>query len=93
MAAVSAVIWVALLLAAEWPMATFLMSTAARNRFFGTIYLFYGLPPVSFGARYLFYPFEGASQFWLGILLALGVGMVAFRWGIARGEWLRKIQR
>jgi hypothetical protein len=92
-AATSALLWVALLVAVEWPFASFLMSPAARNRFFGAMYFFYGLPPTSFAARYLFYPGEGALSLWGGFLLAVAIGTVAFRWGIARGEWLRKIQR
>ena len=92
-AAVSAILYVGLLVAVEWPFASFLMSPAARNRFFGTMYLWYGLPSTSFLARNLFLPFETSTQFWYGIAIALLVCFVAIRWGLSRGDWMRKIVR
>ncbi len=92
-AAASAVIFVGLLLVVEWPFASFLMSPAARNRFFGTMYLWYGLPPYSFAARNMFYNFETAAEFWRGIAIALIGSALAIRWGISRGEWMRQIKR
>jgi hypothetical protein len=92
-AAVSGVVFVAVLLAVEWPFASFLMSPGARNRFFGTMYFYFGLPPTSFVARSLFLPFEGAAAFWRGMLFAVGAGILSVRWGISRGEWLQKIKR
>ncbi|HEY3940307.1 MAG TPA: hypothetical protein VGL97_22970 [Bryobacteraceae bacterium] len=90
---VSGFVFVAVLLAIEWPFASFLMSPASHNRFFGTTYFFYGLPPTSLLARGVFPPFEGAPEFWRGILLAVGVGVLSIRWGISRGKWLRNVQR
>ncbi len=92
-AAVSAAMFVGLLLAAEWPFANFLMSPGARNRFFGTMYLWYGLPPQSYAARNEFFPFAGAADFWAGIALALVLGTLAMRWGMSRGEWMKTIRR
>ncbi|HEY7306049.1 MAG TPA: hypothetical protein VH601_18125 [Bryobacteraceae bacterium] len=92
-AVVSAIVYVGLLLAVEWPFASFLMSPAARNRFFGTMYLWYSLPPTSFLARNLFLPFETTAEFWRGIALAVLLCCLAIRWGISRGEWMRKIAR
>jgi hypothetical protein len=92
-AAVSAVVYVGLLLAVEWPFASFLMSSGSRNRFFGTMYLWYSLPPTSFLARGLFLPFETTAQFWRGMALAVILCFLAIRWGISRGEWMRKIAR
>jgi hypothetical protein len=94
MAALSGFIWVSLFLAVEWPFASFLMSPASRNWFFGTSYFFYALPPTSFMARNVFYPSNLTPfEFSLGLLCAVMVGTLAFRWGIARGEWLGKIKR
>lgn len=92
-AAVSAAVFVSLLLAVEWPFAGFLMSGAARNRFFGTTYFFYGLPPSSYLARNLFYRLETAAEFWRGIAFALLASTLAIRWGISRGEWMQKLRR
>ncbi len=93
LAAISAVVFVALLIAAEWPFASFLMSPASRNRFFGTAYLWYGLPPHSHSARYLFLDTETAADFWRSMLLAVVFGILAFRFGLSRGEWLYRIKR
>jgi hypothetical protein len=92
-AALSAIVYVGSLLAVEWPFASFLMSPESRNRFFGTTYVWYSLPPTSFFARNLFLPFETTTQFWRGIALAVLLCFLAIRWGISRGEWMRKIVR
>jgi hypothetical protein len=92
-AGLSGLIFVSVLLAVEWPFADFLMSPASRNRFFGTMYMWYGLPPTSFSARYLFFIRETAAQFWQGIALAVVVAGCAIRFGLGRGEWMRRLQR
>ncbi len=93
LAAVSGILFVLLLLAVEWPFANFLMSPAARNWFFGTKYFWYGLPPGSYSARYLFYTPETLLVFWRGIGIAILAAVVATRVGLSRGEWLQKVQR
>jgi hypothetical protein len=92
-ALVSGLLYVAVLLAVEWPFANFLMSAGARNRFFGAEYMSFSSPPTSFLARNLFVPFEGPSSFWSGMLLAALAGTLAVRWGISRGIFLAKIKR
>lgn len=92
-AAVGAALFVGLLLAAEWPFADFLMSPGARNRFFGAMYLWYGLPPSSYMAQNRFFTFETAGEFRRGIALAFMLCVVAIRWGISRGEWFRTVKR
>lgn len=92
-AAVSAVVFVASLLAVEWPFASFLMTPAAANRFFGTMYLSYSTPPDSNIARNLFILTGTPAHFWTGIAIALVIAALMFRWGISRAEWLRSIQR
>lgn len=93
LAAISAVVFVGLLLAVEWPFAEFLMSPAARNPFFGTIYVPYGLVPTSYLARNEFFPDDGIFTFWRGIGIALILGTLAIRWGISRGAWFSQIKR
>ena len=93
-AAASGFVWVALFLAVEWPFASFLMTPASRNWFFGAGYLFYAMPPTSFMARNVFYPSTFTTlQFGLGLICAALLGMLAVRWGMARGEWLGKLKR
>jgi hypothetical protein len=92
-ATISALLYVGLLLAVEWPFANFLMSPAARNHFFGTAYLWYGLPPMSYMARNVFWPGDTTAEFWRGMVLAVLLSVLAIRWGISRGEWMRNIKR
>lgn len=92
-AALSGLIWVGCLILVEWPFASFLQTPAAGNWFFGTNYLFYGLPPQSFLARHLFHLTETPSQFWRGASFAALAGILSVRMGFARGEWLGKIKR
>jgi hypothetical protein len=92
-AVLSAFVFVGLLLVVEWPFAEFLMSAAARNRFFGTMYLSYGVPPTSYIARSEFFPNDGAFVFWRGIAIALILCTLAIRWGFSRGEWFSNIRR
>ncbi len=93
LAAVSSAIWIFTFLAVEWPFASFLMSPASNNRFFGTGYLYFALPPTSFTARHAFYPSGGPIQFSIALFIAFMLGTLAFRWGMNRGEWLGKIKR
>jgi hypothetical protein len=93
LAAVSSIIWVAVFLAVEWPFASFLMTPASRNWFFGTNYFFYALPPNSFMARNVFYPTGSPAEFSLALLASVLIGTLSFRWGLTRGEWLGKIKR
>ena len=92
-AAISSLVFVFFLVAAEWPFASFLMSAASRNRLFGTMYFWYGLPPTSYMARHLFWDLESTAHFWRGIALAFIFGTLSFRWGLSRGEWLRAVKR
>ncbi len=93
LAIVSAALFLGVLVAVEWPFAHFLMSSAARNRFFGTMYVYYGAPPTSYLVRNLFYGTETTAGFWRGILLAFGLATLSFRIGISGGEWMRRVQR
>ncbi len=90
---VSAAVFVGLLLAVEWPFASFLQTPAARNRFFGTMYFWYGLSPLSYSAQYRFYEVESAAGFWAGMLIALVLCTAAIRFGISRGDWMQRVRR
>ncbi|MDQ2843226.1 MAG: hypothetical protein M3Y72_19750 [Acidobacteriota bacterium] len=92
-AILSSIVFVAVMVLAEWPFASFLMSPAARNRVFGAMYLWYGLPQNTYSAQYMFWNNESTGEFWRGMLLAVFFGVLSFRFGLSRAEWLRNIKR
>jgi len=86
-------IFVITLVAAEWPFASFLMSPAAKNRFFGTGYIDYGTPSWSFEAtRRFLHPAHGAVLF-TGLAWAVVYAVVSVWLGLLLGDWMRKVQR
>ena len=78
-------------LAVQWSFANFLMTPAAANAFFGTMYRDYANPPDSYDALSIFLPPE--SNFW--ILMGIGwlVAIVTSRIGVGWGEWMRTVKR
>ncbi len=90
---VSALVFVLSLLAVQYPFASFLMSPAARNSFFGTLYLAYGIPTTSYLARNQFYITETSAQFAVGIAVAIAIATLTMRFGISRGRWVSQVQR
>ena len=82
------------MLAAQWPFADFLMSSWARNWFFGAHYLAYFVRPGSHVVSNQFYPGEASRlRFWLMMAAALGAAVLSSRIGLACGGWLRKVRR
>ena len=92
-AAGSAVLFVASLVAVEYPFASFLMSPASRNSFFGTGYLPFGAGPQSFLARHVFNVTDSGTQFAVGILIAMAICTLTTWFGLKRGDWMRQVQR
>jgi hypothetical protein len=92
-ALVSGVVYVGVLLAVEWPFASFLNTPAARNKFFGTMYLMYSLPPTSSLARNVFFIDGTRLDFAVLMLFAILAGVLAIRWGRSRGDWMHQVQR
>jgi len=93
-ALISGLVFVAVLTAVQWPFASFLMSPASRNWFFGTIYFDYNLHPNSLYARYRFAPLDkDATQFWREMALAVTAAILTTRLGLGWGEWMRRIRR
>ena len=92
-AAGSAVLFVASLVAVEYPFASFLLSPASRNSFFGTGYLPFGAAPQSFLARHAFNVTDSGPQFLMGILIAIAVCTLTTWFGLKRGDWMRQVQR
>lgn len=88
------VAFMAILIAVEWPFATFLMSPMARTRLFATVDFPYFALPTSPTVRHIFVPWERSSQeFWRN----MGIGFlfsIASMWiGIFWGGWLQKVRR
>ena len=90
---VSGFVFVALLTAAEWPFANFLLSHASQNRFFGTIYFDYnsradGLDRL----RQFLEPASGLAVV-SGLVLASMYAAVSAGVGLRFGRWMRQVER
>ena len=98
LAAVLGVVFVVLLIAVQWPFAEFLLTPAARNRFFVADHWSYSsvLGPWRYDWWYLDRDAHGhwsAAKFWSGMALAVVLATVSARIGIARGRWMHGVQR
>jgi hypothetical protein len=92
-ALVSGALFLAVFAAVQWPFADFLMSPAARNWVFGAGYLSYFVRPTTLYARHLYYPAETGTRFWSEAAIALAVAIGTTRFGLAWGDWMRRIRR
>ena len=92
-AAVSGAVFVAVLVGVEWPFASFLLSKASENRFFGTIYFDYNSRPD--GPDRLREWFNPATGLMLarGLAVAATVGSMGTLIGLRFGNWMRGVQR
>jgi hypothetical protein len=81
------------LVAVEWPFASFLMTDAAKNRFFGAAYLDYNASPQSHDALREFFRPEHGLVLWEGLAMAMLYAAFSVWIGLALGRWMRKIQR
>lgn len=87
-------VFVAALMAVQWPFGIFMISSAARNWLFGQIYFPYQMPPSMYQLAYQFQVFESTrSAFWLGLGIALVASIFSARVGLAFGDWLTRIRR
>jgi hypothetical protein len=84
-------IYVAALIAVQWPFGSFLITPAAQNGVFGTIYHPYMVP--SEFTHAVLRPFEGMEHFCIRLALALFAATMFTRLGIVFGNWMRKVQR
>jgi len=93
-AAAAGVVFVASLAAAQWPFASFLMSPAARNRFFGAGYLGFFIEPSSPYALHQFVTLDPSpAAFWQAMAVAVGAAILSTRLGLAWGDWMRRLRR
>jgi hypothetical protein len=89
----SGFLFMAVLVLVEWPFASFLLSKASENRFFGTIYFDYNSRPNGFDRlRLFFHPDQGAVLFG-GLLRAAIYGSIGTWIGLSFGRWMRSVQR
>jgi hypothetical protein len=93
-AAVIPPIFLAALLAAQWPFANFLMTPAAHNRVFGSGYFPFFVPTSTDWVRNVFSHVEpDAAHFWMRVAWTLVIGTLMARAGFSWGAWMRKVRR
>jgi len=90
LAAALAVVFVATFLAVQWPFADFLVSPWARNDFFGSHRMDYGVPP-QIQARW--YQLNPPDNLAIGLVIAVAVGFVSARLGLWWGNWMSRVRR
>jgi hypothetical protein len=91
--AVAGLIFVGVLLAAEWPFASFLQTPLARNAFFGAGYMGYFVSTQSLLAQHRFLTIDTGAAFWTNIGLAVVFAFVSTSIGAAWGNWMKEVKR
>jgi hypothetical protein len=93
-AAIAGIGFVAVMIAVEWPMGSFLISPLAENRIFGTNYYAYMMRPSDYHFAHQFDITEKTrAEFWFGLLIAFAAAIVTTRVGLAWGDWMRRVRR
>ena len=92
-AAISGVLFTAVLFLVEWPFASFLMSKASQNRFFGTIYFDYNSRPNGWDRLRVFVEPDSGPRLALGLVRACVYGAIGTGLGWLFGGWMKKVQR
>jgi len=88
------VAFLAIMIAVEWPFATFLMSPMARNRFFATTDFPYFALPTSPTVRHVFVRWEQSpAEFWRNMALGFLFSTASMWAGIYWGNWLKRVRR
>ena len=93
-ACVLGAVFLAVMVAVQWPFGTFLMLPASRNWLFGTGELSYFWPPDARLVRHVFYAYEPTrAGFTLGMGVALACAILSSRLGLAWAKWMREVRR
>ncbi|AXC13131.1 hypothetical protein ACPOL_3852 [Acidisarcina polymorpha] len=92
-ALLSGAVFVAVLVAVEWPVASFLMTPASANRFFGTMYFDYNSPSWGVDRLRQFIETQQGLALFRGLSLAAICASVGVWIGLSFGSWMRKVQR
>ena len=91
LAALIALLFVVMFLAAQWPFADFLVSSPyARNDFFGSHRMDYGVPPE---IQQRWYRINDPDNLAVGLPIAVGLAFVSARLGLWWGNWMARVQR
>ncbi len=91
--AVGGIGFLAILIAVQWPFATFLMSPAAQNWFFAPNNYPYFARPDFPEVRRVFMPPESSTTFFSLLAVAFAVSMLSMWVGIVFGDWLKRVKR
>jgi hypothetical protein len=89
----SGFLFIAVLTIVEWPFASFLLSKASENRFFGTIYFDYNSRPDGFDRLRRFAEPDYGVTLSLGLLRAAIYASISTWIGWSFGRWMRSVQR
>jgi hypothetical protein len=89
----SGAIFVAVLVAVEWPFASFLLSKASENRLFGTIYFQFSSSPGNYDRLRLFFQPTHGFDLFRGLFFAALYGSIGTWIGLRFGQWMRSVQR
>jgi hypothetical protein len=89
-AVLGGVLFMAIFLLCQWPFATFLMSPAARNYFWGARYFDFWLPEHVLYRRYLFLSDPAVAR---GLILAFAGSCASVALGLVYGRWLARVER
>jgi hypothetical protein len=92
-AAVSGVVFVALLFAVEWPFSEFLLTKASQNWFFGTGYFDYNMSPNSPMRMGRFEHVDAGAALAFDLVLASVYATVSTWFGLKFGDWMKGVQR
>jgi hypothetical protein len=92
-ALLSGAVFVAALIGVEWPFANFLMSPAAANRFFGTMYFDYNSPSWGIDRLRQFVNAQPPVALFRGLAIGALCGSIGTWIGLGFGGWMRKVQR
>jgi hypothetical protein len=92
-ALVSGFLFIAILTIVEWPFASFLLSKASENRFFGTIYFDYATRATSADLLRRFVNTDHGITLFSGLFRAAVYGSISTWIGLSFGRWMRSVQR
>ncbi len=92
-ALVSGVVFMAIIFAVEWPFASFLLSKASENRFFGTTYFDYNSRPNGLDRLRQFLDPASGMHLFMGLVWASVYAAIGTWFGLLFGNWMRGVKR